>query len=82
VRNTLSSSSSVSFLSKGFLFVTKEVTKSLLQRNSLVADYRELVTELTLITLASADSKPAGDRQLVQETENGEKLQHNGWVRV
>jgi hypothetical protein len=73
---------SVSFLSKGFLFVAKEATISFLQRNSLVADYRELVTELTLITLASADWKPTGDRQLVQETEHGEKLQRDGWVRV
>jgi hypothetical protein len=69
----VSSSPSVSFLSKGFLFVAKEVTKSLLQRNSLVADYSELVTELSLITLASADWKPKGDRQLVQETDYGEE---------
>ena len=52
--------------------MAKEVTKSLLQRNSVVADYRELVSELTLITLASADWKPKGDRQLVQKTEYGE----------
>jgi len=54
----------------------------LIKRSSLVADYRELVTELTLITLASADWKPTGDRQLIQETEHGEKLQHDGCVRV
>jgi len=60
----VSSGPSVSFLSKGFLFVAKEVTKSFLQRNSLVADYRELVNELTLITLASADWKPEGDSLL------------------
>jgi len=68
----VSYSPSVSFLSKGFLFLAKEVTTSLLQRNSVVADYREPVTGLTLITLASADWKPAGDRQLVQETTRGE----------
>jgi hypothetical protein len=78
----VSSSASVSFLSKGFLFLAKEVTKSLLQRSSLVEDYRELVTELTLITLTSADWKPKGDRQLVQETAHLEKVQHDGCVRV
>jgi hypothetical protein len=78
----VSSSPSVSFRSVRLPVCSERSKKIFTTKNSVVSDYGELVTELTLIILASAELKPECDRQLVHETEYGKKLQHDGCVKV
>lgn len=52
-----------------------------LQSNSVVSNYRGLVTELTLITLTSAEWKYKGD-SLFRRLRDGKELQHDRYVRL